>query len=238
MTAPTIRLHLYHARDCGRTVILRKGPSKVFRMILWNRDDDTFEDGQWVKSKVYPERCDISPDGRHFIYFMLDGAWGSDAKGSYTVISRPPWFTALALFPQGDTWGGGGQFLDNAHYEVFSSPTTPDIIGKAEEMERIYSVMKQRVFDHWEKRGGAPFTPAPALKKRADWAVPMPDATRQRPTDQYVTDAGKLFRRDGEALTLIRDFTDMTFEAIRAPYADEVLARDLPPWHPLDGEAP
>ena len=108
-TEPVIRLHLFFARNCDRAVILRQGPSKVFRMILWDRRNDVFEDGQWLKHKVYVERCDLSPDGKHFIYFALDGRWGTMAKGSYTAISKPPFFTALALFPEGDTWGGGGR---------------------------------------------------------------------------------------------------------------------------------
>ncbi len=29
---------------------------------------------------------------------------------SWSAVSRPPYFTALALWPKGDGWGGGGQF--------------------------------------------------------------------------------------------------------------------------------
>ena len=71
-TTPSLRLHLFHARDTTRTVILRQGPTKTCRMILWDRDGDKFQDGQWLKQKVYVERCDLSPDGEHFIYFTLD----------------------------------------------------------------------------------------------------------------------------------------------------------------------
>ena len=31
--------------------------------------------------------------------------------GTWTAISRPPYFTALAVWPKGDTWGGGGLFV-------------------------------------------------------------------------------------------------------------------------------
>ena len=73
-TEPYIRLHLFFATENDRAVILRQGPARQFRMILWHRDSDTFEDGQWIKTKVYVERCDLSPDGRHFIYFALTSA--------------------------------------------------------------------------------------------------------------------------------------------------------------------
>jgi hypothetical protein len=117
-TPPTLRLHLFFAAENDRAVILRQGPSRLFRMILWHRDTDRFEDGQWLKHKVYVERCDLSPDGRHFLFFALDGKWGGAAGGSYTAISRPPFFTARVLHPQGDTWGGGGAFLSNDTYAV------------------------------------------------------------------------------------------------------------------------
>ena len=50
---------------------------------------------------------------------------------------------------------------------------------------------------------------------------------------------GRLYRRRGQELELIRDFTEMAFEPLRAPYdwRDETPAAEEPvPWHPLDGE--
>ncbi len=37
---------------------------------------------------------------------------------SWSAISRPPFFTALALWPKGDGWGGGGQFLSRDCIEL------------------------------------------------------------------------------------------------------------------------
>lgn len=122
--APVVRLHLFFATENDRAVILRQGPTRQYRMILWHRNSGTFEDGQWVRNRVYVERCGLSPDGRHFLYFMLDGHWGSDAEGAYTGLSRPPYWTALSLFPEGSTWGGGGVFLDNVHYYAGAGPTS------------------------------------------------------------------------------------------------------------------
>jgi hypothetical protein len=65
---------------------------------------------------MYPERCDLSPDGRLFIYFAGKFRAREVAKGygsTWTAVSRPPYLTALALWPMGDTWGGNGVFLDN-----------------------------------------------------------------------------------------------------------------------------
>ena len=237
-TAPVVRLHLYFARDNAKAVILRQGPSKVFHMTLWDRDTDTFEDGQWLKHKVYTERCDLSPDGQHFLFFALDGKWGSDAEGSYTAICRPPWFTALALYPQGDTWGGGGEFIGNGEYVIYSGPSNSDIIGRAANLERVFKT------EPTDKN-------ATGIVRADGSRAPLMLKTRKRilkgdtwrpPLDQYDTMGGRLYRRNGEELTLIRDFTEMEFEPRRAPYDwrgdDSDTERYLPPWHPLDKETP
>ena len=47
-------------------VILRRGPKRHFRLILWDLARDTFEPGQWMKGII--NLCDLSPDGRKLIY--------------------------------------------------------------------------------------------------------------------------------------------------------------------------
>lgn len=233
MTAPVVRLHLFFATDNDRTLILRQGPSKTFRMILWHRDTDRFEDGQWLKHKVYVERCDLSPDGRHFLYFAQNGHWQGETRGSYTALSRPPYFTALALFPEGDTWGGGGRFLDNSLY-VASGDT--DIVGRDDGLVRLY----RRKPDSACPSGlrGPDGKCARIGKDKAARAFDT-SPPRHPAFDLYDTMGGKLYRRDGLDLTLIRDFTDMTFEPIRAPYdwrENTTPAKTADPWHPLQDE--
>ncbi len=63
--------------------------------------------GQWLKGRVYERRCDLSPNGEYLAYFA---ASYKPPHSSWTAISRPPYFTALALWPKGDAWGGGGLF--------------------------------------------------------------------------------------------------------------------------------
>lgn len=233
-TAPTLRLHLFFARDAETAVILRQGPSEVFRMILWNVAKDTFEEGQWVKHKVYVDSCDLSPDGRHFLYFALDGKWGSKAKGSFTAISRPPFFTALALYPVGDTWSGGGVFVDN---ETIVADGAKDIIGRAEGLRRYtrsWNAAEQRFV--YKTHTGHQVT----LRKLDDPATPYaskPNAARSHP--DYETEGAKLYRLRAGERHLIRDFTDMAFEPIRAPYDWREPGEDgFVAWHPLDSDTP
>jgi hypothetical protein len=104
------RLFCILARDAPMGVILRRGPSEWVRLISWNTRTDRIDRGQWLHAHIYARRCDLSPDGRLMIYFCRDGRTGI---GNYTAISKPPWFTALALWPQDHTWRGGGLFLTN-----------------------------------------------------------------------------------------------------------------------------
>ncbi len=107
------RLHVLLARNAPYGLILRRGPAKQVCTIGWNRAKDTFEVGQWMKATLYERKCDISPDGKHWIYFALNGRWSSETRGSYTAIARTPWLKAVSLWPEGDTWGGGGCFADD-----------------------------------------------------------------------------------------------------------------------------
>jgi len=109
---PPARLFVLLASASPVAVILRRGPSRWVQMIKWHTDTDTFEEGQWLHGRIYPERCDLSPDGQLLIYFA--GKFNQKTmrgnKFAWTAISKPPYFTALDISFQGDTWGGGGIF--------------------------------------------------------------------------------------------------------------------------------
>jgi len=107
------RLHVLLARDDHRAVVIRRGPSKQVATIGWDRRDDSFSVGQWLKARVYPLRSDLSPDGRHLILFVYDGR-PTDLPGSavaYTLISRAPYVKALCIWTKDDAWHGGGLFI-------------------------------------------------------------------------------------------------------------------------------
>lgn len=107
---PSARLYVLLARDSSQGVVFRRGPSSQVLLVKWNLDEDTFEPGQWLRGRVYEKRCDLSPDGEFLVYFAADFR---RSIGSWSAVSRPPFFTALALWPKGNCWGGGGQFLSN-----------------------------------------------------------------------------------------------------------------------------
>lgn len=110
------RIHVLLARNAPLGVVIRRGPSKQVCTILWDRRRDRFQVGQWLKGRIYERRSDLSPDGKYLIYFANNGRWFSEARGSYTAISRAPYLKGLALFPKGDCWHGGGLFTSHFTY--------------------------------------------------------------------------------------------------------------------------
>src|SRR5213082_1309660 len=101
------RLHVLIARAAKVGLVIRRGPSKSVCTVLWNRERDTFKLGQWMRGRIYERRSDLSPDGRHLIYFAMNGRWQIGAKGSGAGILRVPDLEAISLFSKGDCWHGG-----------------------------------------------------------------------------------------------------------------------------------
>jgi hypothetical protein len=100
-------------------VVFRRGPSKWVEVIRWEMVRDRFERGHWFHGRIYHRRGDLSPDGVHMIYFVskFSGRTVRDKEYTYawTAVSKPPWLTALALWPKGDCWWGGGTFVSGRY---------------------------------------------------------------------------------------------------------------------------
>ena len=107
------------ARRAPVAVIFRRGPSKQVLLVKWHLDSDKLEYGQWLKGRIYERRCDLSPSGNLLIYFA---ASFKPPLYSWTAISKPPFLTALALWPKGDTWGGGGIFESETSVQLNHRP--------------------------------------------------------------------------------------------------------------------
>ena len=110
MTEPptaSCRIYAILARDGRSAVVFRRGPSRQVLVLRWWLDGDRIETGQWLKGRIYERRCDLAPDGDLLIYFAAK--WETPMS-TWTAVSRTPYLTALALWPKGDAWGGGGVF--------------------------------------------------------------------------------------------------------------------------------
>jgi hypothetical protein len=119
-TPSQTRLHVLLARASRRAVIFRRGPTKSTLLIAWDRTTDTFQEGQWFRGHLYERRCDLSPSGELLVYFAAKykrylSQLGREpgAFPTWTAISRPPYLTALSMWPHDDAWNGGGLFEDD-----------------------------------------------------------------------------------------------------------------------------
>lgn len=117
-TAKICTLHVLFAREAHLGVIFRYTLGKKTLQILWDTKRNTFAEGQWLRAVIRPEWCDVSPNGKYLAYFASNGhsLGAKRLKGfedSWTAICRPPYFSALAVFPESGVYYGGGTFSDN-----------------------------------------------------------------------------------------------------------------------------
>jgi hypothetical protein len=123
---PPPRVFIITALEAETAIVFRRGPSNWFHLLKWDMSKDRFESGAWFRGSMYPEKCDLSPDGELLLYFVLQG---NKSRTSYshawTAVSRVPWLTALGLWPQGTTYGGGGRFVGNRNIVIRAGNAAP-----------------------------------------------------------------------------------------------------------------
>lgn len=174
------RLYALVARVARKAVVFRRGPSKRTRMLVWNLASDTIEPGQWIKGRVYERRCDLSPDGALVACFVASfrKPWYS-----WTTISRPPYFTALQLWPKGDCWGGGGLFETDRHFRLNHRPGGEAVRGQPEmALAPPFTPMRDlRVEPLHDHSGYGEDDPISTLRMIRDgWAPPGRDSVATR----------------------------------------------------------
>lgn len=237
MTDPETRLHLFFATENDRAVILLRTARNLYRLILWHRDTDSFEDGQWIRRQLYPDSCDLTPDGRYFM-FSVDGRWtDTGTLGGHTAISQPPYFTAVGGNGAYFVWAGRGRFVTNTLFEVSGQHQLDDRLAGTPGLQ---PVMRGEITKDCRTGlrllGGQP---APLTKVDRDRLLDGQSPPDPKLLDRYDTTDGALHRRHADGtLTLIRDFRGMEFEALRAPYDDRAdTPQGVPAWHPANGDA-
>jgi hypothetical protein len=188
-SASKARLHVLLACEAPLAVVIRRGPAKRVGVFGWNRATGAITPGQWLVGRIYERRCDLSPDGRHLIYFAMNGKWqDSVSKGSWTAISRAPWLKAVAFYPWGDCWVGGGLFLDNRRYWLNGGGGPGPTGWEAPEIKRVadywpegygnsecLGVYFPRLMrDGWERLNYDPQKPSVGLHEMVDFRKPLP----------------------------------------------------------------
>jgi len=194
MKRPPPRLFVLFARDAPVALILRRGPAAWYHVIRWHTDQDRFESGAWFRGRLYEDRCDLSPDGELFLYFAMQGSrFPTSYKGTWTAVSRAPWLHALVLWPQGDTWGGGGRFVGPRKVALRTCMPL--------KTHRDHPLVGLEAVPSSEVEGGAPRHSDRVSEK--EWSGHDPSGAR------VFTASGKLFRERRGREVEIADFNDM-----------------------------
>jgi hypothetical protein len=156
------RLHVLRAHTSPTAVIIRRKPSKCFHIISWDTTRDKLAHGSWFRGKIFPERCDVSWDGRWMVYLAM-GSSGNTWNG----ICQPPWLRTIADVPNMGTWAGGGFFSDartlrsNDNWcwnrslsEFTKSEGLPFSIERMESGGEVFPILAHRLErDGWQRQG-------------------------------------------------------------------------------------
>lgn len=153
---------------------------------------------------------------------------------TWTAISRPPFFTALALWPAFGTWTGGGLFDGKRGVRLFedAESLSPHLfaempkglsiesLSEVPENEWVRSALSPHDRDQVELQEWRPKLEAQGLT-RCDWVMAMPDGTI------FFSGDGQLYQSShGQAdhldislndATVLADFTGCSFELMEAP---------------------
>ena len=190
-------IYVLMAREASRAVIFRRGPTRRVLLLSWDLETEEIVPGQWFKGRVYEHRCDLSPDGRLLIYFAAKFWRNPEA---WTAISKPPYFTALALWMKETAWGGGG---------LFDSAT---------------SIALNHADEDFALAAGFALPPEITVRPIAPWAGGGEDepvlSTRLARDGWRLTSEGHVVNRDRKASVWLQVEPPMTWEKLH-PLAPE-----------------
>jgi hypothetical protein len=109
--APPPRLFGIPATRADMVAVIRRGPSDWCHVGRWDVEKLNYEPGSWFRGRLFPQRCDLSADGRWFAYMAFKEN-AIELSHSYLAVSRLPWLKALAAWRLGDTYARGFHFVN------------------------------------------------------------------------------------------------------------------------------
>ncbi len=107
------RIYCIPAGQAPVVAVLRRGPRSWSHVGRWDLAENSYTSGAWLKGRIFPRRCDLSPDGRLLCYFAFKPNASWKLGTAYVAISRLPWLVALHAFSTCGTWSRGFHFSDD-----------------------------------------------------------------------------------------------------------------------------
>jgi len=126
MTGPAPpRIYCITAAEAPIAAVFRRGPTHWSHVGQWDLAGLRYEPGAWLGGRIFPRRCDLSPDGRFLSYFAHKPSATWELGEAYVAISKLPWLTALHAFATCGTWTRGYFFTTDASAYTHEVPDLP-----------------------------------------------------------------------------------------------------------------
>ena len=148
--------------------VLRRGPSDWSQVLRWDVAAGTLERGSWIRANLYPQRCDLSPDGRWLAYFTLHQRSTWTAGPTYIAISRLPWLTALAAWGTCGTWTRGVHFVERFRTWEVGEPAEGDAVPLRQRFRLGLALTRPRAFAVEARRGWVETAASPQYDPESD----------------------------------------------------------------------
>jgi hypothetical protein len=119
------RIYCVTAAEAPIVAVFRRGPTQWSHVGQWDLARLHYEPGAWLGGRIFPRRCDLSPDGRYLAYFAHKPSATWELGEAYVAVSKLPWLTALHAFATCGTWTRGYFFSKDAaasHSEALNLP--------------------------------------------------------------------------------------------------------------------
>jgi hypothetical protein len=171
-----------------------------------------------MRGRVYERRSDVSADGSLFLAFVRQSGGAQKGEGgpradTWLAVSRPPYFSALAVWLVGGTYHTGGFFPDSTSLWTGFSNAAPDI-GRT---------------PRWLKMTAS--RDIPYVDRTPEWSNRtvhfnrlLRDGWRQLENDPYRTVWER--QHPSLALTLSMSHRFVSFQRYGGSYAAEYAVRD------------
>lgn len=108
------RIYCVAAAEAPILAVFRRGPTHWSHVGQWDVARLQYEPGAWLGGRIFPRRCDLSPDGRYLAYFAHKPSATWELGEAYVAVSKLPWLTALHAFATCGTWTRGYFFSNEA----------------------------------------------------------------------------------------------------------------------------
>lgn len=137
-----VKLYAIAALDAPVVAVFRRARKRTI-LYRWDLARGKLEVGAAIDGKIYPRRCDISPDGELLYYFafMQTSEEFLGGTSTFSAVSKLPWLYALAAWREDGTWTRGCHF-------VGAVPGTADLgepgHGDDVPLRRKYSLVRNR----------------------------------------------------------------------------------------------